>query len=148
MNTLATYIAYLGNAKEAFEHYRDVFGGELNLVTYGDMPAMDGMPFTPDPNAVAHATLTLEGGTIAGGDATPGEDYQVKDTVYSLLYNMDDVEKARDLISKLVDAGGSINMPFEQSPWGSYYGQVFDKFGVMWAFDVEAAAASGQSQNA
>lgn len=27
-----------------------------------------------------------------------------------------------------------MNIPFELAPWGSYYGQVFDRFGVMWAF--------------
>lgn len=138
MPTLATYIAYPGNAREAFEHYQQVLGGDLQVIAYKDMPAMEGMPFEPDPEAVAHATLTLPGGTIAGGDAMPGEDYAVKDTVYSLLYTLDDVESARAAIDKFVAAGGSVNMPFEKAPWGSHYGQVFDRFGVMWAFDVEA----------
>lgn len=40
---------------------------------------------------------------------------------------------------KLVAGGGEINMPFEEAPWGSYYGQAFDRFGVMWAFDVEGS---------
>jgi len=141
MPTLATYIAFLGNSKEAFEYYHDVFGGELNLVTYGDMPPMEGMPFEPDPNSVAHATLTLPGGVIAGGDAMPGEDYTVQGSIYSLLYSLDDVEEARRLIQRLADDGGSIQMPFEPSPWGSHYGQAFDKFGVFWAFDVEDSAA-------
>ncbi|MDN5572039.1 MAG: VOC family protein [Propionibacteriaceae bacterium] len=143
MTTLATYIAYPGNAKEAFEYYHEVFGGELHLMTYGDFPPMDSMPFEPDPNAVAHATLTLDGGTIAGGDSMPGETYAVRDTVYSLLYTLDDVDRARSLIATLVDGGGSVNMPFELAPWGSYYGQAFDRFGVMWSFDVEAPDAAG-----
>lgn len=141
MSTLATYIAFHGNAKEAFEFYRDTFGGELQILTYGDMPSMEGMPFEPDPAAVAHAVLTLDGGVIAGGDAMPGEQYAVKDTVYSLLYTLDSAEHARELIRKIVDAGGEVNMPFELAPWGGHYGQVFDPFGVMWAFDVEAPEA-------
>jgi len=28
-------------------------------------------------------------------------------------------------------------MPFEKAPWGDWYGQVFDRFGVMWAFSSE-----------
>ena len=70
MPSLATYIAFPGNAKEAFELYRDIFGGELMLLTYADAP-MEGMPFTPDPASVAHASLSLPGGVIAGGDAMP-----------------------------------------------------------------------------
>ena len=140
MPSLATYIAFPGNAKEAFEHYRDIFGGELMLLTYADAP-MEGMPFTPDPDSVAHASLTLPGGVIAGGDAMPGEDYPIGGTAYSLLYSPDTPQEAERLIGLLVDAGGSVTMPFEKAPWGSYYGQAFDKFGVMWAFDVDEADA-------
>lgn len=144
MATLSTYIAFPGNAAEAFTHYQEVFGGELDLMRYGDVPPMEGMPFQPDPQAVAHAHLDLDGGSISGGDQMPGEEeYGLRDTAYSLLYSVDDVERARELIDKLVAAGGSVNMPFELAPWGSYYGQVFDRFGVMWSFDVDAGEAAG-----
>ena len=143
MKNLSTYIAYPGTTQEAFEHYRDVFGGELSIVKYGDMPPMEGMPFEPDPDAVAHATLTLPGGTITGGDQMPGETYAVKDTIYSLLYGFDDVEEARACLATLVEAGGAVNMSFELAPWGDHYGTVFDKFGVMWAFTVPAAEETG-----
>ena len=63
---LATYIALHGTTGEAMEHWHGVFGGELQILRYGDMQ-LEGMPFTPPPNAVAHATLTLPAGTIAGG---------------------------------------------------------------------------------
>lgn len=147
MANLSTYIAFLGNASEAFTHYQEVFGGQLNLTTYGDVPKMEGMPFEPDPSSVAHARLDLDDGTITGGDAMPGEEYAVKDTVYSLLYDVEDVERARELIGKLVDGGGSVNMPFEQAPWGAYYGQVFDRFGVMWSFNVDVAGEGGEAQD-
>lgn len=139
MKNLSTYLTFPGTAQEAFEHYRDVFGGELNLMTYGDAPKMEGMPFEPDPQAVAHAVLTLPGGTLTGGDQMPGETYAVQGTIYSLLYTLDDVDEARRLIQALVDGGGAQNMPFAQAPWGGHYGQVFDRYGVMWAFSVDAA---------
>ena len=137
--TVATYIAFPGTTAEAFTHWHEVFGGELNLVRYGDMP-LEGMPFEPDPQSVAHVNLTLPGGSIlAGGDAMEdGNDYAIRDTAYSLLYTADSVDEAQGLIQKLVDAGGSVGMPFEQAPWGDHYGTVFDRFGVMWSFSVEA----------
>lgn len=139
--SLATYIALPGTTKEAFNHWHEVFGGELNLLTYGDTP-MEGMPFEPDPEAVAHVTLHTPGGILAGGDTMPGEEdkYPVRDTAYSLLYTVDDADEARELIQKLVDGGGSVNMPFEKAPWGDWYGQVFDRFGVMWAFSTNQTA--------
>ena len=137
MANLSTYIAFPGNAAEAFAHYHEVFGGDLNLMKYGDNEPMEGMPFEPDPNLVAHAKLDLPGGTITGGDGMPGEEYVVQGSIYSLLYEFDDVDEARAKIDALVAAGGTVNMPFEQAPWGAYYGQVFVKFGIMWAFNVE-----------
>jgi len=136
MPTLATYIAFLDNAEEAFAHYHDVFGGDLQVMKYGDFPPMEGMPFEPDPNSAAHIQLDLPGGRICGADAVPGEDYAVRDTIYSMLYTFETVDEAKDRIQKLVDAGGTVQMPFEPAPWGGHYGQVFDKFGIMWSFDV------------
>ncbi|MCQ9368372.1 VOC family protein [Brevibacterium sp. 91QC2O2] len=135
--SLATYIALPGTTAQAMEHWHEVFGGELMILRYGDT-SLEGMPFEPDPQAVAHATLDLPGGSIAGGDAMDTEgDYPVRDTAYSLLYTTDTPDEARELIGKLVAGGGQEGMAFEQAPWGGWYGQVFDRFGVMWAFSCE-----------
>lgn len=137
--SLATYIALPGTMKEAMEHWHQVFGGDLNILQYGDVE-LDGMPFEPDPQAVAHATLTMPAGIIAGGDAMDdGQDYPVQGTAYSLLYTTDTADEARQYIDRLVDGGGTVGMPFEQAPWGDWYGQIFDRYGVMWAFSCEAA---------
>lgn len=134
---LATYIALPGTTAAAMENWHDVFGGELDILRYGDTP-MEDLPFEPDPWAVAHSALALPGGNIAGGDAMDSEgNYPVQGTAYSLLYTTDTPDEARTYIDKLVDGGGSIGMPFEQAPWGDWYGQVFDRFGVMWAFSCE-----------
>jgi len=133
-HTLATYIALPGSTAEAMEHWHEVFGGELNIQRYGDVP-LEGMPFEPDPQAVAHATLVTPAGVITGGDAMDSEnDYPVRGTAYSLLYTTDTADEARELIGKLLEGGGTMGMPFERAPWGDWYGQVFDRFGVMWAF--------------
>lgn len=135
---LSTYIALPGTTAEAFEHWHGVFGGDLNILRYGDMPPMEGMPFEPDPQAVAHVVLTTAGGTITGGDSMdPGTDYPIRDTAYSLLYETETPDAARELIAKLVAGGGSQGMPFGHAPWGGWYGQAFDKFGVMWAFSCD-----------
>lgn len=137
MTRLATYISFPGNAREAFTYYQEVFGGELSISGYGDMDTSD-FPFQPAPDAVGHASLLLPGGEIAGGDVVDDNEYPLKDTAYSLLYTLDDPDNARSIIERLVADGGSQPMPFELAPWGQWYGQAFDKFGVMWAFSVEA----------
>lgn len=138
-SSLATYIALPGTTAEAMQYWHEVLGGELEIFRYGDMPPMEGMPFEPDPNAVAHATLTLPAGVIAGSDSMdPGTDYPIRDTAYSLLYTADTVEEARGFFDAFVANGGSVGMPFERAPWGDWYGQVFDRYGVMWAFSCDA----------
>lgn len=137
MARLATYISFPGNAREAFTHYHEVLGGELNIMGYEDMDTSD-FPVQPGPDAVAHADLILPSGEITGGDVMDDKDYPLRDTAYSLMYTMDDPDQAREVIQRLTDAGGSEFMPFELAPWGDWYGQVFDRFGVMWAFSVAA----------
>ncbi|WP_449277959.1 VOC family protein [Leucobacter sp. GX24907] len=139
--SLASYIALPGTTAEAMQHWYDVFGGELQIIRYGDM-SLEGMPFEPDPEAVAHATLVLPNGagTIAGGDAMDAEgDYPVQGTAYSLLYTTDTPEEARGIIDSFLENGGSVGMPFERAPWGDWYGQIFDRYGVMWALSCEQA---------
>ncbi|MPV49574.1 MULTISPECIES: VOC family protein [unclassified Pseudactinotalea] len=141
--SLATYIALPGTTAEAMAHWHEVLGGELDILRYGDAPPMAGMGFEPDPNAVAHATLTLPAGVIAGGDSMdPGTDYPVGGTAYSLLFTTETPEEARGYIDAFVAGGGHVGMPFGQAPWGDYYGQVFDRYGVMWAFSCEATPAA------
>ena len=136
-HSIATYIALPGTTAEAMQHWHEVLGGDLMILRYGDMQ-LKGMPFEPDPEAVAHATLTTAAGIIAGGDSVVGEsEYAVRGTAYSLLYTTDTPEEARALIGKFVAGGGEEAMPFEQAPWGGWYGQVFDRYGVMWAFSCD-----------
>ncbi|MCP3424788.1 VOC family protein [Rothia sp. AR01] len=138
-SSIATYIALPGTTAEAMEHWHEVLGGELEVIRYGDMD-LQGMPFAPDPQSVAHATLTLPGGVISGGDAMDdGNDYPLTGTAYSLLYTAEGPEEARTLFQKFLDAGGTVGMPLEQAPWGGWYGTVFDRFGVMWAFSADSA---------
>lgn len=138
MSSLASYIAFPGNTAEAMEHWHDVFGGDLQIFRYGNME-LEGMPFESDPNAVAHASLKLPAGEITGSDVMDDKDYPIRDTAYSLLYTAETPEEARELFQKLLDGGGSVGMPLEVAPWGDLYGQVFDRFGVMWSFSCEDA---------
>lgn len=125
----STYLTFSSNAAEALTYYQSVFGGELTISTYGDFDNLSDFPFTPDPDWVAHGELR---GTvnISGGD---GGDQPVTSDVYSMLIYTDDPDEGRAILTRLADDGGTVAMPFEQAPWGDYYGQTRDRFGVMWA---------------
>lgn len=133
------YINCPGNAREVFEHYQQLFGGELEVMSYDDFPDPSAaFGFTPPAGSVAHASLHGGHVTIAGGDSvmtqTPAP---LESGVYSFLIQPAEVETAKQIAQAIVDGGGAESMPIEQAPWGAYYGQVKDRFGVMWQFNVE-----------
>lgn len=141
MSLSTPYITFPGNAEEVFRYYEEVFGGTLHLLTYDSMPEMAGIPFVPPPNAVAHAQLLGGDLVLAGGDGfeQPGKELSqdLSDEVYAILLNLDTVERAREIIEKVTSTGGSVAMPFEQAPWGDHYGQVKDRYGVLFHLNVE-----------
>lgn len=133
--TFAPYISFPGNAEDAFRYYAEVFGGELQVMYYGDF-STEGFPFEPPEGAVAHAELHGGRITLTGGDAVGPELPDLHSDVYSFLLALEDVAEARALIDTLVDGGGQEAMPFDLAPWGDHYGQVTDRFGVLWAVMV------------
>ncbi|ANE03666.1 VOC family protein [Corynebacterium crudilactis] len=134
--TISTYVTFNGYTSEALTHWQEIFGGDLNLLTYGQTQ-MEGMPFEPPADALAHGVLTFPGGALISGGDSIGEELPIKDTAYSMLYNAESVEDGREKIDKIVAAGGAETMKFETAPWGGSYGQVFDKYGVMWSISAE-----------
>ncbi len=140
MPSSSPYISFPGNAADAFAYYAEVFGGDLDLVRYGDMPPMEGMPMVPPADAVAHASLTGGMLTLAGGDALssggPESLPGLASDVYSFLLGLETVDAAHSLIDSLLSTGGTLSMPFAKAPWGDHYGQVTDRYGVLFAVVV------------
>ena len=131
---LNPYIGFAGNAREAMEYYRDVFGGELAVDTYG----ASGMAAPGHEDKVMHAQLeTPAGYTLMASDAPPGmETSGGSDISVSLSGN--DAE-LRDYFAKLAD-GGQVTMPLEKQVWGDEFGMCVDKFGVQWMVNVSQPA--------
>ncbi|UQN28637.1 VOC family protein [Brachybacterium kimchii] len=140
----APYISFPGTADEAFRFYADVFGGELQISHYGAFPT-EGFPFQPPQDAVAHAELHGGRITLTGGDAVGPDQPEVASDVYSFLIGLETTAEANTLIDALVSGGGRVAMPFALAPWGDHYGQVTDRFGVLWAFVVPGEHGPGAS---
>jgi len=129
---LNPYITFGGDAREAIEFYRSVFGGEVNIMTFGDMP---GVPTEPDEaDKVMHAMLTGDNGLVLmAADAPNGMDYQPFNGSISL--SGDDEATLRGYWDKLVE-DGTIGEPLEKAPWGDTFGMCVDRFGVHWMVNI------------
>lgn len=131
---LNPYLTFLeGNAREAMEFYQSVFGGELDLSTFGDFGA-------PDPaiaDKVMHAMLTTERGfTLMGADNAPGMEVTAGNAV-SVSLSGDESELLRGWWERLIE-GGTVSVPLEKQMWGDEFGTCRDRFGTEWMINMAA----------
>jgi PhnB protein len=131
-SVLNPYLNFGDNARQAMEFYRDVFGGELKLNTFGEY----GDPSAPGADNIMHAQLETENGfTLMASDAPPGMDLDEGSGKISISLSGDDEQELRGYWDKLSE-GGSLTLPFEKQMWGDLFGMCTDKFGVPWMVDV------------
>jgi PhnB protein len=135
---LNPYISFPGTARQAMEFYRGVFGGELNISTFGEFGGAGG-PDGPDPDGIMHAQLeTPSGYTLMASDTPPGMDVTAGTNI-SVSLSGDDADALRGYFQKLSD-GGSVTMPLEKQMWGDEFGMVTDPFGITWMVNVSQPA--------
>ena len=146
MATLNPYISFKTEATEALEFYRSVLGGTVETTTFDSIGDAMG-PLPPEAkDLVMHGSLTLDDGLVLmAADTPPGMDHVAPSagvTVAMTSADAADQPRFADYYAKLSE-GGTTEMPFEQAPWGDYFGQFDDKFGVTWMFDVAAPEPAG-----
>lgn len=133
---LNPYLNFLdGRAREAMEFYQSVLGGELSVMTFGDM-GEEG----PVAAQVMHAQLrTPAGFTLMGADAPP-EFVQVTvgDNI-SVSLSGDQGEDLRRWFAALME-GGTVSMPLATQPWGDEFGAGVDRFGINWLVNISEPA--------
>ncbi len=130
---LNPYVSFDGNAREAMDFYREVFGGTLHLNTFGEYGSQG-----PGADKIMHAQLeTPSGFTLMASDTPPGMPRNPGDTI-TISLSGDDGTELRSYWEKL-SAGGQVTMPLEKQMWGDEFGMCVDRFGVPWMVDVVAA---------
>jgi PhnB protein len=134
---LNPYIAFDGNAREAMEFYRDVFGGDLTINTFGEFG-------NPDPaiaDGTMHAQLETERDfTLMASDGPPGAELTTGDNI-SVSLSGDDGDELRGYWDKLSE-GGTVTMPLEKQMWGDEFGMCVDRFGINWMVNVAGSPPS------
>ena len=128
---LNPYVSFDGNARQAMEFYKGVFGGDLTVNTFGEF----GAPDSPDADKVMHSQLESPGGfTLMGSDTPSGMQRNPGDTI-TISLSGTDADELRGYWEKLA-AGGTVTMPLEKQMWGDEFGMCVDQFGVPWMVDI------------
>lgn len=126
---LNPYLTFQGQAGEAMEFYHSVLGGELNVMKYADMGGL-GMP-EDQHHLVMHADLLVNDSVSLMGSDMPGSD-QANGPI---TVSGDEDTVLRGWWDGLA-ADGTIKDPLEAAPWGDFFGQLTDRFGIAWMFNI------------
>ena len=128
---LNPYISFPGNAREAMEFYADVFGGKLDINTFGEFGTQE----PEQANKVMHAQLESGNSmTIMASDLAPGMEHKPGNNI-AISLSGDDQDELRGYWEKL-STGGNITMQLEKQMWGDEFGMCVDRFGVAWMVNI------------
>ncbi|MBI4650655.1 VOC family protein [Candidatus Desantisbacteria bacterium] len=137
MIKLNTYLNFAGNTEEAFNFYKSIFGGEFtSVIRFKDMP-MEGVNIPKkEENKILHIGLPIGKYNVLMATDTlesMGQKLVQGNNVYISVHPGSKEEA--DKIFNSLSAGGTIEMPIADQPWGDYYGSFRDKFGIQWMVD-------------
>ena len=139
MAQINPHINFNGNAEEAFEFYKSVFGGEFaKVMRFKNMASPENPVAENEANKIMHIALPI-GKNILMGNDVPEFMGRVSENENrsKIAISAESWEEADKIFNGLSD-GGSIEYPISESPWGSYFGMFRDKYGIEWMVDYDA----------
>lgn len=139
MALINVHLNYNGNAEEAFTFYKSVFGGEFSKITrFKDLASPEFPIDEKEENKIMHIALPIGNNVLMANDVpailgTTNEN----ENRSKIAVSAQSREEADKLFNGL-SAGGTVEMPIQDSPWGSYFGMFRDKYGIEWMIDFDA----------
>jgi PhnB protein len=140
MAQINPYIHFNGNAEEAFNFYKSVFGGDFAMVMrFKDLQFEGSIATTEEANKIMHIALPIGNYNILMGSDTPSAlgTHNEHETRSKISISAATKQEADQLFNGL-SVGGQIEMPIQDSPLGSYFGMFRDKFGIEWMVDFDS----------
>lgn len=134
MAKLNSYLNFDGNAEEAFNFYKSVFGGEFagGVMRVGEAPGCENLS-EEEKGRVMHVSLPITGGNVLmASDCMPSTGQKlVTGNNHYICISPDSKDEADRLFAGLSE-GGEVEMPMQDQFWGDYFGSFKDKYGICW----------------
>ena len=139
MASINPHINFNGNAEEAFNFYKSVFGGDfVKVVRFKDLASPE-MPIDKkEENKIMHIALPIGKHSLLMANDVPeflGRTNE-NENRSKIVISAETKEEADKLFNGL-SSGGTVEMPIADSPWGSYFGMFRDKYGIEWMVDFD-----------
>ncbi len=139
MPLINIWINFNGNAEEAFTFYKSVFGGEFaKIVRFKDIASAEFPVPEHEANKIMRIALPIGKNMLIANDV-PEVMGRVSENENrtKISISAESKEEAETLFNGL-SAGGEVEMPMGESPWGSYFAMFRDKYGIEWTIECES----------
>ncbi|MCD0488560.1 VOC family protein [Pedobacter sp. MC2016-14] len=139
MKAINPWINFNGNAEEAFHFYKSVFGGEFTkIIRFKDL-ASDEFP-VPEKEAdkIMYISLPIGRNNVLIANDVPeimGRTNE-NENRSKIAINAESREEAEKVFNGL-SAGGDVEGPIGDTPWGTYAGMFRDKYGIEWIVEFD-----------
>ena len=137
MATINPWINFNGNVEEAFNFYKSVFGGEFTkLVRFKDLASPEFAVAEKEANKIMMIALPIGKGNMLMANDVPEVMGKVNENENrsKIVVSTESKEEADKLFNGL-SAGGQVEGPMGNSPWGTYAGMFRDKYGIEWIIE-------------
>lgn len=138
MTTISPYINFNGNAEEAFNFYKSVFGGEFtSIIRFKDLESAEFPVAKSEANKIMRIVLPIAGNTLIANDVPEVLGRVNENENRSKIAVSTDSREEADRIFNGLSAGGTVEMPANDSSWGTYFAMFRDKFGIEWTVEFD-----------
>jgi len=138
MATINPYINFNGNAEEAFNFYKSVFGGEFETVLrFKDLASSEYPVPENEANKIMRISLPIGKNTLIANDVPENMGRVNERENRSKISVSAGSRSEADKIFSGLTPGGEIEMPLGESPWGTHFGMFRDKFGIEWTVEYD-----------
>jgi PhnB protein len=139
MAQINPHLNYNGNAEEAFTFYKSVFGGEFSkIMRFKDLASPEFPVDEKEENKIMHIALPIGNNVLLANDVPESMGTTNENENRSKISITAESRDEADKLFNGLSAGGTIEMPIQDSPWGSYFGMFRDKYGIEWMVDFDS----------
>ena len=141
MALINPHINFNGNAEEAFNFYRSVFGGEFaSIVRFKEMSSPEFPIPEKEAEKIMHIALPIGSNMLMGNDVPEILGKVNENENRSKISISAESREEADQLFNALSVGGSVEMPLDESPWGSYFAMFRDKYGIEWMVNFDPKA--------
>jgi PhnB protein len=138
MATINPYINFNGNAEEAFTFYKSIFGGEFtSVIRFKDVASSEFPMSVTEANKIMRITLPIGDAVLMANDVPESMGRVNENENRSKIAVFTKSREEADNIFTNLTQGGSVEVPMDDSPWGTYFGMFRDKFGIEWTVEFD-----------